>query len=1132
MQKISEISVNSIKYRMELEEALRRHLHDNIRMSLEVEIQDDNRKDFPKVFSEKEKDEWRNISIEEILNSSHKYFKIVNNSGAGKTIFLYWLAIEILKSPKTYYPILRECDCVCSENDVIKAIKTEYSETVISLFKKDNWNSVIILLDGFDQCSHKEELCKKLLLHPKDNLFDAKIIVATRDHSANYLNSDFKTLRLLPPTEKEVLNYLGILYENPNVINLLQKNRDFFRVPLFIEILKFLASSKESLSNIRNKGNLFDCFIKYIGIEYRNKFPFLEKEIAFFLDSSLEEIAFNSMSKGHYLKLSKREDLENYADRYELLCNSGLLINVFEEDTLDDIIFRHQSFQAYYCARYILNNPDKDYFFALKDFYLHDAWGEVIEFCIILAYSWENKIKKEQFKKGGKYHWEKLVRFIYPSKKEDDIVITRLIFTCNCLSQLNDITPFYKELEETVKNIIVNKSYLHDGKLLKIDFMGLVDFLVNNPGLKDSKIIDYIGESGNPSYLELLWLKLKFQNIDPDVRKSIVRAFSEIGEAIHVGKLINSLHTESDPLVRNSIVTIIGNIGKAEHANILVKLLSNETDVYVRAEIYKTIGEIGESKYVEMLIEAFQKEIEVDVRRNIAYAIGELGESKHVDILVNGFHNESDPNVKSSIVSTVGKLGESKHADMLVNAFREESKPFVRWLILDAISKLGKYRHADILFDILPKEPERVVIKMIAYTIGKIGTHMHADMLVNAFLKETKVDIRRKFSYAIGEIAKSRHADMLVGAFLKESRADIKRNIAYAIGEIGSSEHADVLVDAFQKESDAGIRRSIIIAIGKIGSSEHADVLIDAFQKEKDADIRINIVNAIDGIGRSEHADVLIDAFQKEINAYVRERVAFAIETIGKSKHVYMLIEILQKEVDPFVRSIIVYAIRKIGKAEHADILIEVFQKETDFSVRENIVETIRKFLKLKIQAELPRFDNDSESNTVALTAKNRSHMARVDNDKTIRSASHNRIITPFDKLILKYKNNKPKSKKDGGYKLDCFVLLSEIEKRFAIIYNNTPYDIPIEEKEFLLLLKLAERSVNININNGWLDKKEILNIRNLSESSRQTSYNIISNLKLNYLCIRNNAFRILIENKSRKGKYRISTDPENIIIN
>jgi predicted MPP superfamily phosphohydrolase len=387
---------------------------------------------------------WEPVPLETVLKDGQNYI-LVNPSGLGKTTFLTYAAGALLDRDAHYpfLPLFFTCIGLNSragtiENFIRRQVESVYSGTQGTLVSGE-WENLCVLMDALDQARDTDD------------------IVSSRQNTADKVKEGFAKIRLKLPEAGEVQHYLG--EENyKKLAGIIEASGELVKAPVLLEMLKTITEKGHVVSTLYNRAGLYTEFTKILLDQERTKPRFWQDRLSishfidYELEQALEKVAFFSLVDNEILEIPK-EKLVQYCEsaaKKEALLNIGIILEFFE-DREQKIVFRHQSFQAYFAARDMYYKQPQLFNEIVSDiaFFYNDVWYEVMRFFVGLE-----KVPQKA---------EAIIDLIYQTDNQKGELLRELkfIFSVFLMSEaLVDrefIQRIYKKLRELLNN---NKKYL------------------------------------------------------------------------------------------------------------------------------------------------------------------------------------------------------------------------------------------------------------------------------------------------------------------------------------------------------------------------------------------------------------------------------------------------------------------------------------------------------------------------------------------------------------------------------------------------------------------------------------------------------------------------------------------------
>ncbi|UCH96381.1 MAG: HEAT repeat domain-containing protein [Candidatus Aminicenantes bacterium] len=756
---------------------------------------------------------WETVKLETVLTDENNYI-LVNPSGMGKTTFLNYAACVLLDRAGDYpfVPLLTTCIAL---NNREGSIANFIHQRVESFFNNSQtavvhgeWDNLCVLLDALDQARDVDDIAASLQIHDRYHYYKkAKILLSSRQNTADKVKTVFKKISLKLPEEDEVRHYLG--EENYKKLEgHITATRELVTVPVLLEMLKTITEKRYKASKLWNRADLYTEFTRILIDQERSKPRFWQDSLSIrhFIDNELEQalekIAFFSLAENKILEIEK-DKLVQYCEtpeKKEALLNIGIILELFE-DREQKIVFRHQSFQAYFAARYMYYQQPQLFRKLVGDitFFYHDVWYEVMRFFVGL--------EKDPQKV------EVIIDSIYQtdSKKVDLICELKFIFTVFLMSDasadLKFIQRIYKQLRELLNN---NKKYLNY-------------FLSNN---------DKFNKSNDEQRKFILSIiESQIRDEDWDITSSAAEALKKICKAKDI-PLLKNLLGDMDCDFRGAATVALGKNSTSKDIPLLEPLLRDEVS-YVRSSATETLGKIGTLEHIPIL-ENLLRDKDEDVRRAAARALGKIGTSNDIHLLVPLLSDKNDfvRRTAEDVLRDIVKAGDIPLQEPLL---RDKD---MRRATAEALGKIGTSKNIPLLGPLLRDKDEDVRC-VAAEALGKIGISKNIPLLA-PLLRDKNIRVQWAARDALAKIFKSQDISFLA-PLLRNKAEDVRCAAADALGFIGTTEHIPLLQPLLSDRihllrpfpSDILVSRTAAKAIDKICQRSTPKLSIDRILPEK-----------------------------------------------------------------------------------------------------------------------------------------------------------------------------------------------------------------------------------------------------------------------------------------------------------
>ena len=750
----------------------------------------------------------KNINLEKIFEIENDYV-LINSSGEGKTTFLYSTAYELLNNYKEYeyFPLVFRAQVLntLEEKTPLKLIREEiesrYNNSE-SLLIKDDWKNLCILIDGLDQLQNIDEILQ--LLQVKDYTFNkAKIILTSRENTAYPIPNYFKKLKLKAPSPEEIENYL----EKPDdevIKQIIKENSDIVKTPVLLWKLRTVIESTDVSLIIKeiNMANLNEYFLQaLISKERKQARPkrdrnILNNFIENKLEPCLEKLAYKSMQESKFIEITSQDfknygiDI-NYEKEKEILLNIGIII---EPEPLK-IQFRHQSLQAYFAAKYIVNEHEIDGIITLIDnleYFYDDAWQEVICFCFELISTKDNFVQN-------------ILKSL--SEKEFD--------NLNAISHLKNIIKcsiLFKTLINNFEVIRTIKGYLQ--KIINSKYFGIFLNNIDKFNAKNEFQNEFLSDIAN-----LLWSIEKYSTGNcPDIIVKIFHLFSKTGINVLLSQeRINFYKNHISCEVRESFANLLGQIEQEIDKSIFLELLNDENE------------DVKTNAFISLI-----KKIDLN---NFDIEIPEI----------YNYHNaDTDTAENFALESTVKDIFLNKYSGDELNKLLKNKNFCIRKIAIDCI--LSNTKNPEELKSLIKDFSDKLFFEFDArlnFTAGEVEILEYPDAEIEESEKVPDFFIEKIEELLTHDdpVIREKAVNFLVEdceckaetitPLLKDDDDDVKISVISALGEIGSSEHADLIRPFLDYDNSkySDFRIYVIKALGKIGNPSDIPLILGLIEE-------------------------------------------------------------------------------------------------------------------------------------------------------------------------------------------------------------------------------------------------------------------------------------------------------------
>jgi HEAT repeat protein/predicted phosphodiesterase len=659
---------------------------------------------------------WEAVPMERILTDQNHYL-LVNPSGMGKTTFLTYAAGVQLDRAKDYpfVPLFTTCIAV---NQRSGSITDFIAGQVESLYKnaqtrvvKEDWENLCILIDALDQARDVDDIVSSFLLPNRYTHYKkAKIILSSRQNTADKVREGFRKIRLKLPVDDEIRLYLG----DENYTKLeghIQASRELVTVPVLLEMLKAITAKGVDATILENRADLYTEFTKILVDQERSKPRFWQDSAAVHhfieneLEQTLEKIAFFSLAENKILEIEK-EILVKYCgapEKKEALLNIGILLELFE-DREQKVVFRHQSFQAYFAARYMYYRRPDLFREITGDicFFYSDIWYEVMRFFVGL--------EKDPQKA------EKVIDSIYKLKDSTKSSLNntlRLIFTFFLSTEMKLSKEKSLELNARIRDLLTIRE-------------GSLNFIISN--------IDKFNQFNTiqwNNFTDTFEFLLRNKSKDAQGAATTLNCFKS-SNGINLGiSLLKIMLRDNDFFIRNDAVSALGDLGTAKDIPLMESLLDN--NAFYRSNVKNALARIhtrlnlSDNEDFDNLPSKNLKDVETEHSAKI--------DTVKVITRLKPMLRDKNFHLRHVAVKMLEKIGTSEHVPLL--PFLRDKKFRLRRLAVRVLGKIGTEKNAIILKSMLRKKNEWDRNEA-AEALGKIGTKKHIRLLEPLLMEERR----------------------------------------------------------------------------------------------------------------------------------------------------------------------------------------------------------------------------------------------------------------------------------------------------------------------------------------------------------------------------------------------------------
>lgn len=883
----------------ELKEQLRANLANNYHMELRLEtevLQEVEEIDDTGVARKETVRTWNEIYLGTILNDSHNYV-IMNPSGMGKTVFLNALSLKLLEENSyNYLPLNTTCLEINSRTDNASIeqfldLKFEkYYKTSIKNYVNEEQKNLCLLIDALDQSKNIDEIISFLSEGVENTQFSGtKIIISSRDNTANRVPQNYKRIKLSLPDLYEVEQYLGA-QAYAKLEDQIASSKDLVTIPVLLEMLKRMSKRDNVfLGKINTKAKLYNEFIRTLISQEKEKPRFWQDSdrIKTFLNSELEtcleQIAFQSLNNKEILIIQK-QNLDTYCksqEKKQALLGVNILLEIFEEDE-SKLVFRHQSFQSYFAAKYIYNQNPEIFNLLTTDvsYFYNDVWQEVIKFYVGFE---EDSTKAQELislirGKDSSNNLENIIRLIFAilfmteTSIEDSIAVT-----------------FLNELKNTLDN--------------------------------------------NPLHYEILWSNLdKFNIANNNIKQLFINTIIQpmlLSEKedwtclIYVIKTLEKIVTPKDldlvkPLFMHNYLTIrrlslllLSNVITYRNVNFLLEVL-NTRDPQIRSSVKNILFKIITRNNIEILKAEITKK---DSQHRLFFLtiLDRIATSEDIDFLIS-LLDDNDLEFKNIAASIIVKVLTIKKLDLISKMLNDEN-PYINKCGINLLEKLGSSEDLSLLESYFNENFDYIVYND---------------------------DIAIALSLAVAKLGSFNNNVNIFISLLKDGDKQFRENIQNILIKIVRKEDRSIIKDILLKDFNPAIRQIGVKLLGTVGISEDLNVLYELLEdkdlryRKEDPDVKYEVLESIYKIITVDDIELIKKAYDglksKRANTFLERADAKIVSKFVTSNHLDYVRGILDNNLnyDPYSIASMLNAISRIGTTDDLKYIIPLTKSWND----------------------------------------------------------------------------------------------------------------------------------------------------------------------------------------------------------
>ena len=828
---------------------------------------------------------WEAFSLKQLL-PPRKALVLSSDVGTGKSVFLDWLAVELVSKTRTA-PIVMTCEMLERRNPhkpnemiriVVEQLQDMFSSLDLEAFAEETAQKgeLVFLFDGLDQIGKGKPstLVTQIL-----SIVGRQAVVITSRPSAvlafeNEAKMDFLRLQLFSSKDQRV--YFGAHYARAKA--LCSTAPDLARVPMLAYMVRELLAVGKSDETL-TRTELYERFLQFILSAHEPNRPisFDSPDLAREVQHELQRLAFSALAAEtpSIQKVPMSAYPKDARVRIAELPTFGLLNRVVDQGE-EALFFTHQSFQEFLAAKHAVTRDE--WVEQILNERWHPKWAGVMQF--LAGLQGESFIKRIL-------------------SEADNVIHSNLFLAAGCAAEI-------KTLSANLKGPLV-------GRLIKLSEMRPFRY----HGIRAlSRISRYLGRA------QIEWvLRSKLNDGDLDVIWAALELLGGVGNRLDDAeiKVIVSLLHPGDPRVRWPAIVALGRLGRwlgASDWQAIVNLLRDQDPTMQKAAV-EALGELEEwldeatfSALVGMLDHQ-----DSGVRVAAVQAIGGL--SKPLDgatlPIINDLLRDDDGSVRMAAVEVLRQRGGWCDAAVrtAIAGWLRDKDPHVRQTAVEAFGKLGEQGDAatvSALVGMLQDEDSRVRAAAVE-ALGGLGEQLDAATLstIVGLLRDEDWSVRREAVSVLGQLGDrlDKVAHMTLVERLRDTNAGVCEAAVEALGRLGDqlSSTARIQIAKLVGDKNQYVCMHAVEALGRLGGrlDPATWALIITLTGHGDTDVR-----AAAGMAFRQLADqldpttrALIVTRTGHTDTSVRRAAVWVLERIGNRLDAAMLTALVDRLDDP-----------------------------------------------------------------------------------------------------------------------------------------------------------------------------------------------------------------------------------------
>ncbi len=732
---------------------------------------------------------------EQILHGRHKHIGIIGDPGSGKTTFLKWCALKILREPDGRWllplPIsLREYAMDALPGESIErfamrrlaSVEGEEADKLVNLLhylsgtEKD---TVVFLLDGWDEVppERRESLSGEINTL---SLVYAFILTSRRvgfprgmPISETYSIVDLDVARVDDLVrrwyvwrDEESRNTQDAESAAEDLIARIDKRPDLAelsRNPFLLTLLCLLHSQARDRNALPDtRAEIYDRVIDHVRDEFNRRYPNRRfddhaldslSEFALYLFSEADKLPVQLFRRTHFDTFAKQHDVPDTL--LERIWKDSRLLSRWErvEETLH---FVHLTFQEFLAARVLLNRDDEDVTALLSRRGREARWREVWRFYAGLKSASDdghgaNRLLHDVYGRKDRFHYY-------------------LVETAMLIAETSARDGGMTLLGEDIRPLLWDawRSAWHPKPFVKamalLDASWFVERAIREAEAPEghdltimANLIRLIGRLGTEEAGR--WLAEScIDEESPSVSAIAATAMASCVGKDGRAKLRGWLASPPKDAIRLHAIRALGEARDFPSLDLLAVIARDQaaTHEMEAMQAVKAIGKIGGPKAREILLDLLDREPKHPMRETAVDGLKNLQDRLTAQALLARLDPSMDPSLKLAFLEALSMMPIGSGAGIL-DRFRRpenESDPHLRANALHALSEAVDGRVPDWLIDSAESDPDSEVREAAMSALRERARPTDFDFLAKAALGDGSPDLRASALDAIGELAR------------------------------------------------------------------------------------------------------------------------------------------------------------------------------------------------------------------------------------------------------------------------------------------------------------------------------------------------------------------------------------------